>query len=126
MTPECIEGSNEELRYETASITSRYLACVLNAVCQRRTTLPCPELRFLRCAPVAVRAWRYSVAGALRFTMDGRLAMLARSSAGGEDTRGPQRCTIAKLQLCADKLTHMLENPVDQNATTRMLDVWRR
>ena len=71
------------MRCNTASITSRYLACVPNADVQRRTALPRPELWTLRRAPAAVKMWRYSVAGAVRVSMDECFERLARG-AGGE------------------------------------------
>ena len=39
MSPVCIEGKDEELRCDTASITSRYLACVRCEGRSRRTAL---------------------------------------------------------------------------------------
>ena len=53
------------------------------------------------------------------------MEVLARG-AGGAETRGPQRCTIAIASRCADKLAKMLENPVGETAPTGMVEVWRR
>lgn len=68
MTPGCIEGRDEELRCDTASITSRYLACVRCTGCSRRTALSrlnpratCAdsgeELEILGCAMPDSPAW---------------------------------------------------------------------
>ena len=82
MTPRCTEGNDEELGCDTANITSRYLACAAEAVLLGRTAHPRPQPRRVRCAPVAVRNWRYSVARGRRCSMDGGVVMLARALSG--------------------------------------------
>ena len=69
----------------------------MRAQCRRpasHSAHPRPQLRSARRAPVAVRLWRSSVAGVVRVGMGRCFELLARG-AGGEDTRGPPRCTIA-------------------------------